>query len=119
MRITRYITGAALAASLLIPSISSAQDIVRLGNVIVASGFCTVASDNTVGVKLDGSTSYTQWLALYALGDDRLKLAMDQYKVTHPKASELETAQYAAQLRKLEAQFQRNNVDLGQKALCR
>ncbi len=118
MSIRSTLLSAAVAATLLLPSLASAKDTLLLGKTLVASGFCTIASDSTRGVMLDGVTSYTQWLAFYALGEDRLKLATDQYRVSHPTAGELEIGQYAAQLKKLEALFQIGNITRGQIALC-
>lgn len=119
MRITRTLSSLAVSAALVFPSLVSAKDVIHLGNVVVPAGFCTIASDSTLGVKLDGVTSYTAWLAYFALGDDRLKLATAEYVKLHPHAIELEVGQYAAQLRKAEARIQRFNIDLGQKVLCK
>ena len=100
-----------------------AKDTIRLGTTTVVAGFCTEASDNTLGVKLDGQTSYTAWLNRYALGADRLNemVAQRNQERAQDKLSPMSPIEEAA-FRSLKlgeaAKFQRTHINEGQDQLC-
>src|SRR4051812_31803983 len=97
------LTAAILSLSMVTPAFAATYR----GNVITPDGFCSVHTDGTKGIRFDGK-SYTAWLAIYAMTQERLSEA-----VSTSQGTELEIAQLKAKLLKAAAELQRLRIDQG------
>lgn len=120
----RLIASVITIGSLISPVLASAagEPVARKG-ILTPAGFCTVASDMTLGVRFSGE-SYTQWLAANALGADRLDQIVSQRNAdrTHmglAPMNEIEEQAFRSLKLAEEARYQRTvGIDPGQTALC-